>query len=199
MLVITILSRNNPVRTASPTKHGPEVSNEKLGMLVGVEMSGVLTFSVDCFYFKKKIAGFGKEGEGKSKQERKKKKSSRRCIPSMLVMGLVNDVTKRPRPRIRVTKDFFRVVSDAELHSRIIRQQPVVSAQLALGGVLGFVIDGMSGTRAGAAELIDTYPGEYLVIGPWVVVRPVVEFFVEPGKQANGRVVECVAYCAGFG
>lgn len=63
----------------------------------------------------------------------------------------------------------------------------------------GFVIDGVSGTRTGAAKLIDTYPGKYLVIGPWVVVRPVVEFFVEPGKQGNRRVVECVAYCAGFG
>lgn len=75
MLVITILSRNNPVRTASPAKHGPEVSNEKLGMLVGVEMSGVLTFSVDCFYFKKKIPRFGKGGRGKSKQEKKKRKA----------------------------------------------------------------------------------------------------------------------------
>ena len=44
----------------------------------------------------------------------------------------------------------------------------------------GLVVDSEAGGGAGVREEIDRYPGEDLVVGPGVGVRPVVEFLIYP-------------------
>ena len=43
-----------------------------------------------------------------------------------------------------------------------------------------FVVDADIGSWAGCAEPVDADPGAKLVVCEWVVVRPVVEFLVDP-------------------
>ena len=61
-----------------------------------------------------------------------------------------------------------------------------------------FVVDARAGGRTGYGEEVDGDPGEDLVGGPGVGVCPVVEFFVDPGEEGEGAVVEAVAEGLGF-
>lgn len=55
------------------------------------------------------------------------------------------------------------------------------------------IIDPTTSSRTRCGEPINTHPSQYLVVGPGVTVRPVVELFVDPGEQGDGTVVETVA------
>ncbi len=63
----------------------------------------------------------------------------------------------------------------------------------------GFVIDAETSRGPRSGELVDRDPSQDLVGGPGAVVRPVVEFFVDPGEQASGAGGEGVAEGLRFG
>ena len=48
--------------------------------------------------------------------------------------------------------------------------------------VSDFVVNSGTGGRAGGREVVYRDPGEDLVVGPWIVVGPVMEFLVDPGE-----------------
>ena len=54
------------------------------------------------------------------------------------------------------------------------------------------VVDPRAGCWSGDGKPIDGNPGEDLVVGPGIIVSPVVEFFVDPGEESDGTVVETV-------
>ena len=54
--------------------------------------------------------------------------------------------------------------------------------------MLGFVIDAEGGGGTGGGEVVDADPGEDFGGCPGVVVCPVMEFFVDPGKETDGAV-----------
>ena len=61
------------------------------------------------------------------------------------------------------------------------------------------VVDAQTSCGASGGEVVDRDPGEDLVVGPGVSVRPVVQLFVDPGEQADGTVSEGIAEGLGFG
>ncbi|KAF4509392.1 hypothetical protein G6O67_003568 [Ophiocordyceps sinensis] len=65
--------------------------------------------------------------------------------------------------------------------------------------VAHLVVDAQAGGRAGGGEVIDGDPSQDLVVGPGVVVGPVVELLVDPGQQGDGRVGEGEAQGGGPG
>ncbi len=56
------------------------------------------------------------------------------------------------------------------------------------GRVSHFVVDPRVGCRPGGREPVDRDPSQDLVVGPGVLVGPVVEFFVDPGEQGDWTV-----------
>ena len=56
----------------------------------------------------------------------------------------------------------------------------------------GFVIDSLRGTRASATELVDTDPSQRFLGIPRVVIRPIMQFVVDPGQKGDGGVFEGV-------
>lgn len=55
------------------------------------------------------------------------------------------------------------------------------------------VVDPQVCRRARGGEPIDGDPGQDLVVGPWVLIRPVVELLIDPRQKSDGRVGEAVA------
>lgn len=60
-------------------------------------------------------------------------------------------------------------------------------------------VDAHAGRRACGRERVDAHPSQNLIIAPIVSIRPVVQFFVDPGEQADGAVVQRVAQRLRFG
>jgi hypothetical protein len=52
------------------------------------------------------------------------------------------------------------------------------------------VINPRRGMRARAAEIVNADPRQYLIWCPLIVVRPVVEFLVDPREEPDGGVEE---------
>ena len=61
------------------------------------------------------------------------------------------------------------------------------------------IIDPQIRSRPRGAEPVDRHPRQDLVVRPGVIVRPKVEFLVDPGEQADGAVAETVAEGLGLG
>lgn len=86
-----------------------------------------------------------------------------------------------PRPRrqnqvlweIRQSQRHARHVAEPALHPRHL-------------GVLRLVVDADAGRRARRRELVHAHPGQHLVVGPGVPVRPVVQLLVHPGQEGDG-------------
>ena len=55
-----------------------------------------------------------------------------------------------------------------------------------------FVIDAQTSCRAGGGMPVDGHPSEDFVVGPGVLVDPVVELLVDPCEEAGGAVGEGV-------
>lgn len=60
-------------------------------------------------------------------------------------------------------------------------------------------VDAHAGRGAGGREGVNGHPGQDFVVTPGISVRPVVQFFVDPGEQADGAVVQRVAERLRFG
>lgn len=62
-----------------------------------------------------------------------------------------------------------------------------------------FIVYSMCSPRPRAAEGVYAYPGEDFVVCPWVCVRPVVQFLVDPSQEGNGGIMETVGEGLWFG
>ena len=84
------------------------------------------------------------------------------------------------------------------LHMWRVIPQLVIGVQVA-ASVHDFVVYPARSARTSTAKLIYTQPRQNLVVGPWIIVRPVVELLVDPRDQRNRRVAESVGDRLRFG
>ena len=59
--------------------------------------------------------------------------------------------------------------------------------------VYSFVIDSNIRRRPRSREEIDGNPSQNLIFRPRIIVRPIVQLFVNPGEEADGAVGEEIA------
>ena len=62
-----------------------------------------------------------------------------------------------------------------------------------LPGSSGLVVNSGTSGRARSRELVYGDPSENFIISPRVVIGPVMQLFVYPRKQGNGRIVQSKA------
>lgn len=58
----------------------------------------------------------------------------------------------------------------------------------------GLIVNATAGRGTSLGEPIDADPGADLVVGPRVIIRPVVQLFVDPRQAGHGAVGKAVAY-----
>ena len=117
-------------------------------------------------------------------------------MPALLLLTLKHHGPHRPRIRLRHHRELLGEMAQPEFDRRNIHFRPIPSEFAILGG---FIIDAQGSRGARSAVPVDGDPGQDLVVGPGVTVRPIVEFLVHPCQQADGGVGERVAQCLRFG
>ena len=98
---------------------------------------------------------------------------------------------KRTGPSVRHDAQFFRGMAEAQLH---FANPAVRSISIdARFGACSLVVYSQTRRRPGCREPIDADPRQNFVISPWIVIRPVVQLFVDPCQQAYRTICEAVA------
>jgi hypothetical protein len=120
-----------------------------------------------------------------------------RKVPAAVVLAFKHDRAHGVVPEFRKEDE---VLGEARYAQRDVGDVGLHGGEDGGSGVavLVFVVDVQAGRGAGAREIVDADPGKDLVVAPGVVVSPVVEFFVEPGKEASRAGGEAVGEGEGF-
>lgn len=122
-------------------------------------------------------------------------------MPPFLMLPLKHHLPQRMHPRLRQQQQLPRESTHPDLHPRRIVPDPLQNRPFPIHRIpmRKRVVNSLRRVRPRTAERVDANPGENLVGGPLVVVRPVVQLLVDPGQEPDGRVRHAVADGLWFG
>ena len=117
---------------------------------------------------------------------------SQEMAPTLL-LALIDDRTERAPPSPGQNSKLSGRVTQTKLDGRDVSLCPFAIDD-GCGHVCGFVVDAEAGGWAGSREPVYADPGQDLVVGPGVVVGPVMELLIYPCEQTNGAVCDRVTW-----
>ena len=113
-------------------------------------------------------------------------------VASLRLPVFINNRSERSRPGAGDDRDLARTVAQAKLDLWDPLRSPISVHKVGMRLVSSLIVYTQTRCWSGIGEVIDGHPSQDLVVGPRVVVCPIVQLLIDPCQQTYRRVVQSV-------